>query len=100
VYGVFLRLLTASQGGRAVVIAILACIWTSAPNAENAVPAVAVFDFELFDTSLEGEVKGENPDEQQRLILISDLLRQLLSESGSSALAHGDREPDDRDAFR
>ena len=45
-------------------------------------PAVAVFNFELYDTSLEGEVKGENPDEQQRLILISNLLRQMLRESG------------------
>ncbi len=50
--------------------------------ADNAMPAVAVFDFELFDTSLQGEVEGENPAEQKRLILISDLLRRLLRESG------------------
>ena len=43
---------------------------------------LAVFDFELIDTSLEGEVSGERADEQQRLILISDLLRQLLGDSG------------------
>ena len=64
------------------MIAVLACAWTGAPRAENAIPAVAVFDFELFDTSLEGEIRGKNPDEQRRLILISDLLRRLLSESG------------------
>jgi hypothetical protein len=74
-----------SHGSRIAMIAILACAWTSAPKAENAIPAVAVFDFELFDTfdtSLEGEIRGKNPDEQRRLILISDLLRRLLSESG------------------
>ena len=46
------------------------------------VPRVAVFDFELIDTSLEGETSGKRPDEQQRLRLISELLRQKLSESG------------------
>ena len=45
-------------------------------------PRLAVFDFELIDTSLEGELSGERPDEQQRLKLISDLLRQQLGESG------------------
>ncbi len=48
----------------------------------NEVPRVVVFDFELIDTSLEGEISGQRPDEQQRLRLISDLLRQKLSESG------------------
>jgi hypothetical protein len=43
---------------------------------------VAVFDFELIDTSLEGEVAGVRPDESQRLILISDLLREKLAKSG------------------
>lgn len=45
-------------------------------------PRVAVFDFELIDTSLEGEISGQRADEQQRLVLISNLLRQKLSESG------------------
>ncbi len=52
------------------------------PAGGNEVPRVAVFDFELIDTSLEGETSGQRPDEQQRLRLISDLLRQKLSESG------------------
>lgn len=54
--------------------------WPPARGAE--VPRVAVFDFELIDTSLEGETSGQRPDEQQRLRLISDLLRLKLSESG------------------
>ncbi|MCG8359827.1 MAG: DUF3280 domain-containing protein [Kiloniellales bacterium] len=43
---------------------------------------LAVFDFELIDTSLEGEVSGPREDEQQRLALISDLLREMLADSG------------------
>ncbi len=42
---------------------------------------VAVFDFELIDTSLEGEVNGVRPDESERLIMISELLRHKLEES-------------------
>ncbi len=47
---------------------------------------VAVFDFELIDTSLEGEVRGVNPAEQKRLRLISDLLRRKLADSGDYVL--------------
>ena len=47
----------------------------------------AVFDFELIDTSLEGEVKGINDAESQRLVLISDLLREKLTESGRYEIA-------------
>ena len=43
---------------------------------------VAVFDFELIDSSLEGEVGGPRADEQARLAMISDLLRRMLAESG------------------
>jgi hypothetical protein len=55
---------------------------TNATQAETTVASAAAFDFELYDTSLEGEVRGENPDERRRLLLISDLLRRLLRESG------------------
>jgi hypothetical protein len=44
--------------------------------------AVAVFDFELIDTSLEGETNGLRADEQTRLIRLSDQLRQRLREWG------------------
>lgn len=44
--------------------------------------AVAVFDFELIDTSLEGAVNGPRADEQARLARTGDQLRQRLSESG------------------
>ena len=50
-------------------------------SAAGEVPRLAVFDFELLDTSLEGETAGKNEAEQLRLVLISDLLRQLIAES-------------------
>jgi Protein of unknown function (DUF2380) len=40
--------------------------------------SVAVFDFELIDTSLEGAIRGARPDEQERLARLSDQLRQIL----------------------
>jgi hypothetical protein len=43
--------------------------------------SVAVFDFELIDTSLDGEKNGPRADEQQRIALISNALRSRLSES-------------------
>ena len=49
--------------------------------AAEALP-LAVFDFELIDTSLEGETRGPRADEQARLGKISDQLRQMLAESG------------------
>jgi uncharacterized protein DUF2380 len=41
---------------------------------------VAVFDFELIDTSLDGEMNGPRADEQQRIQLISNALRSRLGE--------------------
>jgi hypothetical protein len=46
----------------------------------------AVFDFELIDTSLEGEMRGRQPAETARLGLISDHLRRLLADSGKYAV--------------
>ncbi len=42
----------------------------------------AVFDFELLDTSLEGEMKGPQADEQRRLRDISEQLRKGLADAG------------------
>lgn len=44
--------------------------------------SVAVLDFELVDTSLEGASYGLDEAEARRLVLISDLLRTLLAQSG------------------
>ena len=45
-------------------------------------PKLAVFDFELLDTSLEGEMRGPQADEHHRLMRISDQVRRQLTESG------------------
>jgi hypothetical protein len=54
--------------------------------APAAAQTVAAFDFELIDTSLEGEIKGARPDEQARLARLSEQLRQRLRESGRFTL--------------
>jgi hypothetical protein len=43
---------------------------------------VAVFDFELIDTSLQGEVDGPRSDEQGRLMRAGDQVRKALADSG------------------
>jgi hypothetical protein len=45
-------------------------------------PKTAVFDFELADTSLEGEKSGPQVEEQARLRSISDQVRKGLGDSG------------------
>jgi hypothetical protein len=59
---------------------------------------LAVFDFELLDTSLQGEVNGPRTDEHDRLMRVGDQLRKELLESGRfrlldiskvNAAAHG-----------
>jgi Protein of unknown function (DUF2380) len=45
-------------------------------------PKLAIFDFEMIDTSLQGEVYGPRSDEQDRLKRVGDQLRKDLGESG------------------
>jgi hypothetical protein len=61
-------------------------------------PKLAVFDFELVDTSLQGEVDGPREDEQARLMRVGDQVRKELAKSGKfdlldispvNAAAHG-----------
>ena len=46
---------------------------------------VAVFEFELIDTSLEGAMNGPRADEQRRLARLADELRRRLAASGRYA---------------
>src|SRR5437016_6337705 len=46
---------------------------------------VAVFEFELIDTSLEGAMNGPRADEQRRLAGLADELRRRLAASGRYA---------------
>ena len=59
----------------------LAVLFSLAPAA-FAAQRVAVFDFELIDTSLDGETYGTRPEEKERLKTISDLLRRAIAKSG------------------
>ena len=53
-----------------------------AASAGPAPVSVAILDFELIDTSLEGASRGVDKAETARLILITDRLRGLLAASG------------------
>jgi hypothetical protein len=64
-----------------VVVALLMLTgWTPTYAAEP--PRLAVFDFEMIDTSLQGEIYGPREDERDRLLRVGDELRKELGESG------------------
>jgi hypothetical protein len=67
----------------AVLVALM--LMVSAPVRADP-PKVAVFDFELVDTSLQGEVDGPRTDEQGRLMRAGDQVRKALTESGQFAV--------------
>jgi hypothetical protein len=67
---------------RLVLVALL--LMVAAP-ARADLPKLAVFDLELLDTSLHGEVHGQK-DEQERLMRAGDQLRKALAESGKFAV--------------
>ena len=64
----------------AFVLASLLLISAASVHAEP--PKVAVFDFELIDSSLQGEVQGPRQDEQRRLAQAGEQLRAALRDSG------------------
>ena len=45
-------------------------------------PRLAVFDFEMIDTSPDGEMHGKRKDEQERLLRVGDQVRKELGDSG------------------
>ena len=76
---------------------VVLMLWVS-PPVHAYPPKVAVFDFELLDTSLQGEVDGPRADEQRRLKEVTEQLRKVLAEAGKfvvvdiapvNAAAHG-----------
>lgn len=56
------------------------------PSGNSAKVPVVVFGFDLVDTSLEGEMKGKNPDETKRIAMLGELLPKLLEQSGQYEL--------------
>jgi hypothetical protein len=69
---------------RSYLVTLCALLFVSCGPA--VVQSVAVFDFELIDTSLEGAIRDARPDEQERLARLSDQLRQLFRDSGRFSL--------------
>jgi hypothetical protein len=70
---------------KSLSVLIALTLMVSAPARADP-PKVAVFDFELVDTSLQGEVDGPRTDEQGRLLRAGDQLRKALAESGKFVL--------------
>ena len=63
-----------------LAVAVLLSSWALAHATEP--PKLAVFDFEMIDTSLQGEMNGKRSDEQERLKKTGDQVRGELGESG------------------
>jgi hypothetical protein len=66
---------------RALFVVLAPMLMIAGPARAEA-PKLAVFDFELVDTSLEGEIKGPRADEHERLLRVGDQLRRELGDSG------------------
>ncbi len=64
-----------------LLLLALAALFSWMPAA-LAAQRVAVFDFELIDTSLDGQTYGTRPEEKARLKKVSDQLREALARSG------------------
>jgi hypothetical protein len=65
---------------RALAIVLMMLSGTALHAAD--LPKLAVFDFEMIDTSLEAEMRVKRPDEQARLVKVGDQLRKELGDSG------------------
>ena len=65
---------------RSAFVFVISLLLISAARAEP--PKLAVFDLEMIDTSLQGEVDGPRTDEQARLLRTGDQVRKELADSG------------------
>jgi hypothetical protein len=64
-----------------VISSTVALALSVSAHARAQLSNTVVFDFEMVDTSLEGELHGVRPDEQARLKRVGDQLRKGLAES-------------------
>jgi hypothetical protein len=67
---------------RAFVVFTLLILTGSAPLRAAEPPRLAVFDLEMIDNSLDGQMYGTRTDERDRLSRTGDQLRKELGESG------------------
>jgi hypothetical protein len=83
---------------RSTLSFVVCLLAMSAAAARAEPPKLAVFDLEMIDTSLQGEVNGPQADEQARLLRTGEQVRKELAESGRfqvldiapvNAAAHG-----------
>jgi hypothetical protein len=65
------------------VLLIAAAVTASCAAPALAATKIAVFGFELIDTSLDGEIKGKNPDEQRRLAAMKPRVEAFLAQGGA-----------------
>ena len=74
--------LTKERFTRSLFGIVCALVAWPPPSAQARALRVAIFDFELIDTSLEGETNGPRADETARLVRLGDQLRMLVTNSG------------------
>ncbi len=67
---------------RAFTVFVLLLTMGSMPTKAADPPRLAIFDLEMLDTSLQGQMNGPRADEHERLLRAGDQLRQELGESG------------------
>jgi hypothetical protein len=67
-------------------LALPLALTAAAAHADPPPPKLAVFDFELLDTSLQGEMNGPRKDEQERLVRADEQIREELGRSGKFRL--------------
>jgi Protein of unknown function (DUF2380) len=68
---------------RSVSVGLVLCALVAWPLSTQARGLrAAIFDFELIDTSLEGERNGPHADETARLVRLGEQLRTLVTKSG------------------
>jgi len=67
---------------RMIVLAAGLASFSALGQEVMAAPRAAVFDFELVDSSLGGELKGTLPEEKARLAKMAPVLREKLEASG------------------
>ena len=69
-----------------MAVSIALAGWMAGSAIAQDAKKAAVFDLELIDTSLEGEIRGKNAAESQRLRMASDRLRRELVGTGAYVL--------------
>lgn len=68
------------------LLAVLSLLMLAVQARAAEPPRLAVFDFEMIDTSLQGQMYGARADERDRLLRTAEQVRKELGESGKFQL--------------